>query len=270
MSKTEETELLGGEQPVSAVIIHTNWKRTVKQTENADPLSPSPNQPLVWTNPVTHPKVWGNSLHTDRADSHTGVWILKGTSSQASLGSSQPTSWAICSRDLRLGWKLLPSTRQSRVDGLSAYNHVCLNQHFVNEGCVGHNSPSQEEKEIWMLSQKQKTNKTKHLVDNKPGNRRYQQALMEIITTLKKTPWKPFPRLQFLSEGQRGTWFVEQELEMVTHKVAHLSATEGYPGLNQLSHTHTKQLKKPDNFFFFNWNKSEGLGGKGSLCKIYI
>lgn len=51
MSKTEETELLGGEQPVSAVIIHTNWKGTFKQTagsdsENADPLSPSPNQPL--------------------------------------------------------------------------------------------------------------------------------------------------------------------------------------------------------------------------------
>lgn len=70
MSKTEETELLGGEQPVSAVIIHTNWKGTFKRTagpdsENADPLSPSPKRALVWTNPVTRPKVRGNSSHAD-------------------------------------------------------------------------------------------------------------------------------------------------------------------------------------------------------------
>lgn len=39
-------------------------------SENADPLSPSPKQALVWTNPVTRPKVQGSSSHTDRADSH--------------------------------------------------------------------------------------------------------------------------------------------------------------------------------------------------------
>lgn len=75
---------------------------------------------------------------------------------------------------------------------------------------------------------------------------------MKITAKLKATACKPFPRLQFLSEGNRGAWFVQQEPEMVTHKVAHLSATEGKPRSDQLSHTQKQQLKKPDNFFFFN------------------
>lgn len=49
-----------------------------------------------------------------------GAWILKVTSSQASLGPLQPTSWAICSRDLRLGWTLLPWPTEDEAE-LMAY-----------------------------------------------------------------------------------------------------------------------------------------------------
>lgn len=236
MSKTEETELLGGEQPVSAVIIHTNWKGTFKQTagpdsENADPLTITKTSTCMDKSSHSSQST-RKQLARWQGRLTIGAWILKVTSFQASLGPLQPTSWAICSRDLRLRCTLLPwptkySTGQSWIDGISAYIVSSALPTFCKWGMFRAKLSKSERERNLNAKPKTKTNKTKHLADNKPGNGRYLQALMEITAKLKETACKPFPRLQFLSEGKRGAWFVEQEPEMVTHKVAHLPATEG-------------------------------------------
>lgn len=156
----------------------------------------------------------------------TGAWILKVTSSQASLGPSQPTNLL---KGSPFGMDAgPPNTRQDKAE-LMAYLLIITSAlpTFRKWGMFRTKLSKSGRERNLNAKPKTKTNKTKHLADNKPGNGRYPQALMEIITKLRETACKPFPRLQFLSEGKRGAWFVEQELEMVTHKVAHLSATEG-------------------------------------------